>query len=70
MARNRAFERPETTAEREAGKVFQSIDQKKGMTEYLLDQKAFHDNRERLKAERLAREAVAASSKANQSKSG
>jgi hypothetical protein len=68
MARNRAFERPETMAEREASKVFQSIDQKKGMTEYLLDQKAFHDNRERLKAERLAREAVVAASKAiNQS---
>ena len=31
MARNRAFERPETIAEREASKVFQSIDQKKGM---------------------------------------
>lgn len=68
MARNRAFERPETMAEREASKVFQSIDQKKGMTEYALAQKAFHDNRERLKAERLAREAVVASSKAiNQS---
>ena len=68
MARNRAFERPETIAEREASKVFQSIDQKKGMTEYSLAQKAFHDNRERLKAERLAREAVVASAKAiNQS---
>ena len=68
MARNRAFERPETIAEREAGKVFQPFDQKKGMTEYSLAQKAFHDNRERLKAERLAREAVVASAKAiNQS---
>jgi hypothetical protein len=68
MARNRAFERPETMAERQASKVFQSIDQKKGMTEYGRDQKAFHDNRERLKAERLAREAVVASTKAiNQS---
>ena len=68
MARNRAFERPETMAEREASKVFQSVDQKKGMTEYALDKKAFHDNRERLKAERLAREAVVASTKAiNQS---
>lgn len=64
MARNRAFERPESIAEREAGKVFQSIDQKKGMTEYSLAQKAFRDNRERLKAERLAREAVLASGKA------
>jgi hypothetical protein len=61
MARNRAFERPETIAGREASKVFQSFDQKKGMTEYSLVQKAFHDNRERLKAERLAREAVVAS---------
>jgi hypothetical protein len=68
MARNRAFERPETIAGREASKVFQSFDQKKGMTEYSLVQKAFHDNRERLKAERLAREAVVASAKAiNQS---
>ena len=68
MARDRAFERPETIAEREASKVFQSVDQKKGMTEYSLAQKAFHDNQERLKAERLAREAVVASAKAiNQS---
>lgn len=68
MARNRAFERPETIAERQASKLFQSIDQNKGMTEYSLAQKAFHDNRERLKAERLAREAVVAAGKAiNQS---
>jgi hypothetical protein len=66
MARNRAFERPETTAEREASKVFQSVDQNKGMTEYSLAQKAFHDNRERLKAERLAREAVAAEKAINE----
>ena len=63
MARNRAFERQKTTAEHEAGKVFQSVDLKKGMTEYWLAQKAFHDNRERLKAERLAREAGVASGK-------
>jgi hypothetical protein len=41
MARNRAFERPETMAERQASKVFQSIDQKKGMTEYGRDQRHF-----------------------------
>jgi hypothetical protein len=34
------------------------------MTEYSLAQKAFHDNRERLKAERLAREALVTSGKA------
>lgn len=60
MARNRAFERPQSTAEREASKVFQTADQKKGMTEYSLAQKAIRDNRERLKAERLAREALVA----------
>jgi hypothetical protein len=54
MARNRAFERPQSTAEREASKLFQSADQKKGMTEHSLAQKAIRDNRERLKAERLA----------------
>jgi len=64
MARNRAFERPESAAEREASKVFQSADPKRGMTEYSLAQKAFHDNRERLKAERLAREASELSGKA------
>jgi hypothetical protein len=64
MARNRAFERPQSTAEREASKIFQSAGRKRGMTEYSLTQKAFHDNRERLKAERLAREALAAAAKA------
>jgi hypothetical protein len=64
MARNRGFERPESVAEREASKAFRSIDQKNGTTEYSLAQRAFHDNRERLKAERLAREAVVASGKA------
>jgi hypothetical protein len=52
MARNRAFERPQSTAEREASKIFQSADQKKGKTEHSLAQKAIRDNRERLKAER------------------
>lgn len=58
MARIRAFERPEATAERNAREVFRSVDQNKGVNEYSLAQKAFHDNRERLKAERLAREAI------------
>jgi hypothetical protein len=63
MARNRAFERPETIAAREANKVFQLIDQGQGMTEHALAQKALDANRERLKAERLAREAVPVSAK-------
>jgi hypothetical protein len=56
----REFEgpRPVTKAEREARKVFRQDDAKKAMTEYETAQKAFHANRERLKAERLAREAT------------
>jgi len=56
----REFERPKptTTAEREARKVFRQVDAEKAMTEYDTGQKAFHKNRERLKAERLAREAA------------
>jgi hypothetical protein len=54
------FERskPITKAEREARKVFRQIDAEKAMTEHETTQKAFHANRERLKAERLAREAA------------
>ena len=50
--------KPTTKAEREARKVFRQVDAEKAMTEYETDQKAFHANRERLKAERLAREAA------------
>jgi DNA-directed RNA polymerase alpha subunit len=48
-----------TKAEREAQKAFRQDDAKKAMTEHEIAQKAFSTNRERLKAERLAREAVA-----------
>jgi hypothetical protein len=44
-------------AEREARKVFKEADAAKAMTEHERTQKAFHENRERLKALRLAREA-------------
>ena len=56
----RAFEglKPMTKAEREARKAFRQVDAEKAMTEYETAQKAFHANRERLKAERLAREAA------------
>jgi hypothetical protein len=43
---------------REARKAFRQVDAKKAMTEHEIAQKAFSTNRERLKAERLAREAA------------
>ena len=46
-----------TPAEREARKMFKEADAAKAMTEHERTQKAFHENRERLKALRLAREA-------------
>ncbi|MCP1909674.1 hypothetical protein ACVIWU_006772 [Bradyrhizobium sp. USDA 4509] len=49
-----------TGAEREARKVFRQAEAKEALTDYAKAQKAFHENRERLKAERLAREAKAA----------
>ena len=45
-----------TPAEREARKLFREADAAKAMTEHERAQKAFHENRERLKALRLARE--------------
>ncbi|WP_456754617.1 MULTISPECIES: hypothetical protein [unclassified Bradyrhizobium] len=55
-----------TGAEREARKVFRQAEAKEALTDYAKAQKAFHENRERLKAERLAREAEAA----NRAKAG
>lgn len=43
---------------REARKAFREVDAKKAMTEHEQAQAAFISNRERLKAERLAREAA------------
>jgi hypothetical protein len=43
-------------AEREARKLFREADAAKAMTEHERAQRAFHENRERLKALRLARE--------------
>jgi hypothetical protein len=45
-----------TKAQRDARKVFRQVDAERAMTEYDIVQKAFSNNRERLKAERLARE--------------
>jgi hypothetical protein len=44
-------------AEREARKAFKEVDAVKAMTEHARAQKAFQENRERLKTLRLAREA-------------
>jgi hypothetical protein len=47
-----------TKAERDARKAFRQVDAGKAMTEHDIAQKAFSNNRERLRAERLAREAA------------
>ena len=52
MRTNRA-----TRAVREANAAFNTIEHHKPITDYAREQRAIHDNRERLKAERLAREA-------------
>ena len=49
-----------TRAEREALKVFTAQEAEKALSAYEAAQRDFHANRERLKAERLAREAAAA----------
>jgi len=46
-----------TRAMREANAAFKTIESNKPITDYAREQRAIHDNRERLKAERLAREA-------------
>ena len=48
-----------TRAEREARKVFAAQEAEKALSDYEVAQRALHANRERLKAERLAREAAA-----------
>jgi hypothetical protein len=48
--------KPITKAVRDARKAFRQVDAEKAVTEHEIAQKAFSANRERLKAERLARE--------------
>jgi hypothetical protein len=50
--------KPITKAERAARKAFRQVDAGKAMTEHETAQKELSANRERLKAERLAREAT------------
>ena len=54
------FEQPkmDTKAERNARKAFREGDAKAAMTEHEAAEEAFSNNRDRLKAERLAREAA------------
>ena len=52
-----------TPAARVARKLFRQADAVKAMTEHERTQKAFNENRERLKALRLAREAEQAADK-------
>jgi hypothetical protein len=52
-----------TPAERGARKLFRETDAAKAMTEHERAQRAFHENRECLKALRLAREAMEQESK-------
>jgi hypothetical protein len=47
-----------TAAEREALKIFGKVKTEKAVSDHEKAQKAFHENRERLKALRLAREAA------------
>jgi hypothetical protein len=47
-----------TPAEREVLKVFGQVKTEKAVSEHKKAQKAFHENRERLRALRLAREAA------------
>jgi hypothetical protein len=50
--------KPMTKAEREARKAFRQVEAEKEMTEHEIAQRASSANRERLKAERLEREAA------------
>jgi hypothetical protein len=45
-------------AERKARKAFRQVEAERAIAEHETAQKAFHANRERLKAERLARESA------------
>ena len=57
--RQRLEQKTLTRAKREARKAFAAQKAGKVLSEYEKAQQAFHANRERLKAERLAREAAA-----------
>jgi hypothetical protein len=58
MSNRMSERRTPSTAEREARKVFRDAGAKVALSEHERAQRAFHANRERLKAERLARQAA------------
>jgi hypothetical protein len=61
---DRSLERKiSTSGEREAQKVFRKVEADKALTDHEKAQKAFNENRERLKAERVAREAISRTKK-------
>ena len=71
MRRHRAAIEPPkqiSSAEREARKAFREVGAKTAMSDHEIAQTAFSKNRERLKAERLAREAAATPLKASPSR--
>lgn len=57
MSDRRPPPKPITAAQREARKAFKEVDVTKALSEHQIKDQAFSENRERLKAERLAREA-------------
>jgi hypothetical protein len=59
MSENKYGQKVITRAEREARKAFRDGEAKKAVTDHEKAQKAFHENRERLKRERLVRESNA-----------
>lgn len=60
MSNRTSGRKPPTAAEREAQKFFKNV--APGVSDYERGQQEFRANRERLKAERLAREAASAKS--------
>lgn len=59
MTDHKSQPKPLTGAEREAQKAFKDVDAVKMLSERQMQERAFFENRDRLKAERLAREAKA-----------
>ena len=54
--------KPLTKEQRDARKAFRRVEANQAMIDHEIAHKAFHTNHERLKAERLAREAAAGTS--------
>jgi len=68
MSENDFGQKVMTWEQRVARKAFREVEAKKAMTDHEKAQKSFNENRERLKAERLAREAAGTPSAAKKAK--